>query len=241
MYNYLNGWMMVFLSKLATRPLVALALLAVALPFTTTAFADDAGVQARTNVNHSGLYVGAEYLNLTSNRSKDELEAILREATPVTVQRLEEDTDGGTVYIGWGFNQYVGLELGYADLGSFESRIQVSGANLDDLADALERHHPAGGSGAFLRLHLNMPLTDEISWYVRPGVLRIEGSEVILRTTGSNSQTVRTSSQDDTVFWSSLGARWAFTPNISANLALHLIEVEQRTLSGWGLGLAYQF
>lgn len=218
---------------------LSLALLASALPF-TPAVADSIH-QPRANINHSGLYLGAEYLNLTSHRSKDELEALLRQTAPVTVQTLEEDTDGATAYIGWGFNQYIALELGYADLGSFESRIAANGANLDNLADAIQRSHPAGGSGAFLRLNLNMPLTDKFSWYIRPGVLRIESSEVLLRTTGSNPQTIRTRSQNDTVFLNSLGARWAFTPNISASLALHLIDVEQQTLSGWGFALAYQF
>lgn len=197
-------------------------------------------------MNTCGFYIDAEYLLVSSRRNNNELQAELREdGFDVEVMGLDSDTSGGSLQVGWRFNRFIGLELGYADFGDFDSRLQIgSDTNFDAFVDAVNREHPAGGNGGFLRASITLPLSETVAISLRPAVLVLDDRDIVIRRVnqqGEVLQTINVADESETVFWGSVGVNWRVWGGLNVSTHLHFIETDQTPLHAAGLGIGYQF
>jgi opacity protein-like surface antigen len=196
-------------------------------------------VSAAASVADSGFYAGAAYglaeVDGTASGGGGAAIGFLDEIESLPIDGLPFDDDDGAfgAHLGYDINRYVGIELGYTDLGQF-----VSGR----LASASEPPQIDIESFSLLaRLHY--PLTDTISatWHLGftessfdvEGTVRFGG----LFPNPQVREVPFTPVDDETGYRWGFGADWRFTPHVSVGLEFSRYDVKVLELDAYGVRL----
>lgn len=114
--------------KIKTPYLLSLAVLAAALP--SAAFAD-AG-------NWYGLVgAGASSYGNSSNDENSLVSGLAQEGITATAN-VDDNATGWTLGVGYKFNRYVAVELGYVDFGSANATVNVTQPQVFSLSESVE-------------------------------------------------------------------------------------------------------
>ena len=165
-----------------------------------------------------------------------------------------DDTDlGVAVGVGYSFNEYVALELGYMYMGeaSASGTGSLSGTyNGSAFSSTGTFNATAEGQALYLGPELSLPLMDnKLNLRLRGGVLqwRVDadisatGSLTYGGTTYAGSATA-SDSKDGTNFYAGGGASYSVTDNIDVRADYtHLNDVWDRNVSFISAGLVYNF
>jgi len=144
-----------------------------------------------------------------------------RESTIVNGAATSSDfdaTDGAwKAFAGWRFNDYVGIEAAYADLG--KSRLVTHTLSIDQLVGAIDirRRITAYGADAVLAL----PIGPQFALFGRAGAFRthlvadasLDGG--IVFTNGPDTERSRTTTFNETVGHFGVGGEWRWRPDVA--------------------------
>ncbi len=107
-----------------------------------------------------GLYVGLGGGLSQSDSDQAQLQSELTaagNATGISVN-FDEESQAGKVFVGYYFTNNFGAEVGYSDLGKFDSTISATPSNAQQFTSDVTRLHPVSASGVYaagvLRLNL---------------------------------------------------------------------------------------
>lgn len=141
-----------------------------------------------------------------------------------------------TLYAGYQWNAYLGVELGYRDLGEVETRLTGTAVDINDYLTSANTVHPRSADGYTFALHGRYALTDNAHVFIRGGLFYIRSQ---YNATGQGQQ-ARRRDEDRQGFWG-LGYSHALNEHWELRLSWEHFKVEDENISAWGLGIKYQF
>jgi hypothetical protein len=163
------------------------------------------------DVARKGFYLGFGMGKTDSSMSANEFGTdLVNLGYNVSNVTIDEDSFGWKIYAGYMFNQYIGAQLGWLDLGKLESQFTASVApnQIDDLLRASTNLLPGRGKGVTADVVLQYPFSERFAIYGTLGMFfaapettqEVQGSGV-----GSASR-----SESDKDFAASIGVSMAF-------------------------------
>lgn len=196
-------------------------------------------VSAAGSVADSGFYASAAFalaeVDGTASGGSGTVIGFLDEIESLPIGGLSFDDDDGALgaHLGYDINRYVGIELGYTDLGKYVSG-RVASANEPPEIDI---------ESFSLMARLHYPLTDTISatWHLglTESSFDVDGS-VRLGGLFPNPQVREvpfTPLDDETGYRWGFGADWRFTPHVSVGLEFSRYDVKVLELDTYGVRL----
>lgn len=134
--------------------------------------------QADSNSSSSGFYLGASWIATTfgANDVEDDLDNALAVATfavdptLITSVDIDENDHGWKVYTGYNFNQYIGVEAGYYDLGELSADFDV----VDPASPIFLRSTATGEADAFALFGTARYSRNGFTVFVKGGLARVE-------------------------------------------------------------------
>lgn len=188
----------------------------------------------------SGWYLGGQLGLATTDTSDSNLDSLYQQAGIDADSTKVDDNDMAySLFIGYQFNQYFGLEAGYMDLG--ERKVDFSGQTLDLEAyyDLAEHVYPETADGLSINLVARYPLTEDFNIAGKLGYFDWEMDAV---TTEINGQPhVGDDNRSGGDVW--LGAELGYQLNeqSEAYLSYQYIPLQEDDVSVIALGVRYWF
>jgi len=221
-------------ARAATAATVGLALLLMVAVGDNTAVADDS--------SEVGFYVGGGIGSATSDASASSFADDLGAAGyAVSDVSLDDSATGFKVFAGYMFNEYVGLQGSYIDLGQLDS--ELTAAVRPDEVDALLAVSadllPGRGRGWLADLVLQYPFSDRFWVYGTVGVFFAEPSTtqtIIVGGTGSATQ-----SGNDNDIAASIGLKFSLSDTSSIKVGYERYEIDGNTTDFPMVAFTYAF
>ena len=192
--------------------------------------------------DQKGFYAGAAVGNATSDVSASSFaDGLTAAGYNVSDVSLDDSATGFKIFAGFMFNEYVGVQGSYVDLGQLESEFTASvppdqiDALLATGADLL----PGRGRGWLADLVLQYPLSDRVSVYGTAGVFFSEPETtqtVVVGGTGSASQ-----SDNDNDFAGSIGFIFSLSDRSSILVGYERYEIDDNTTDFPMVAFSYSF
>jgi OOP family OmpA-OmpF porin len=189
-----------------------------------------------------GFYIGAGVGSAANDVSTASFGQGLADAG-YTVTDVVID-DGGTgfkVYAGYMFNQYIGAQGSYVDLGDIDSSFTASVPpdQIDDLLDTAAALLPGRGKGFLADLVLQYPFSDRFAVYGTAGVFFAEPETT--QTVVSGGEGTKSRSDDDTDFAGSIGIKISFLESSSIKIGYERYSIDGDTIDFPMAAFTYSF
>ncbi|MEI7970523.1 MAG: outer membrane beta-barrel protein [Betaproteobacteria bacterium] len=180
--------------------------------------------------DHSGLYVIGTFGVSQGNDSSASLARATADVGAITSSTVEAKRYNGSILVGYRFNEFFGIEGGFADLGRIS--LQAAGAGGSFTSTAKIRGAVGGVVG-------HLPINDDMSVYGRVGL-------VYARTAYESNEPFKDTSNATRAYWG-LGLQMDIDRNLFARLEYTRFNNLGSTASGQGAynhyvaGIGYLF
>jgi len=151
--------------------------------------------------------------------------------------KIDENSFGGSIFLGYQFNSYFALEAGYLDFG--EREVTFS-SQTDDIAayyDSAEHIYPQSADGLYVSVIASWPITEDLKLSAKLGYFDWEGDYITFDEQGNQGSD--NISDKDMLLSGELNYR--LTEKTQLFLSYQRVELVRDTNDMWGLGLRYYF
>ena len=175
----------------------------------------------------NGIYVGGAIGNASTDINSTEFSAGLTAAGyNVSDVTVDDDSYGWKVYVGYMFNNYVGVQLSALDLGDLESSYTASVPpnQIDDLLRISTNLLPGRGRGLLTDLVVQYPFSNRLAAYGTLGLFFAEPeSSQTVQTGGTGSASRR---DDATDFAASIGLSLAVGERVTVKVGYEKYDID---------------
>ncbi|WP_181898425.1 OmpA family protein [Alteromonas aestuariivivens] len=185
-----------------------------------------------------GWYLGAELGYNRTGISQSRLNEFYNQSG-ITAQAVGiEKTDlGYKAFVGYQFNQYIGVEAGYQDLGTRQVNFVGEYALQQVFYDHAQTIYPESGKGVFSSLVASYPLTDNLSLAGKLGLFNWEGRYL----TNEFSQSVGSHSTSGTDLMYGVELNYRLARQWQAYIAASRINLARDQNDQLSVGVRYYF
>jgi len=221
-------------ARTTTAVSVGLVLLVMVAAGSNTAIAADN--------DQKGFYVGGAIGSATSDVSASSFaDGLTAAGYNVSDVSLDDSATGFKVFAGYMFNEYVGVQGSYVDLGQLDSEFTASVPpnQIDELLATGADLLPGRGKGWLADLVLQYPLSDSISIYGTAGVFFSEPATtqtVVVGGTGTASQI-----SDENDFAGSIGLLFSLSDRSSIKVGYERYEIDGNSTDFPMAAFSYRF
>jgi OOP family OmpA-OmpF porin len=128
----------------------------------------------------------------------------------VTINSCDDEDSSWRIFAGYQFNKYVGLELGYADLGQGEGRATVTG-----VGSGTARFEAEAWDLVMVGM---LPINERFSIFGKLGFARWDVDASATVSIPGRGTGVGSDSEDGTELTQGVGAQFNFTKNVGARV-----------------------
>lgn len=189
-----------------------------------------------------GFYVGAGFGSANGGISGSDLKRGLEDAgytvSDVTVSSADM---GWKAFVGYAFDQHIGVQLSYVDLRSLESEFTASVPpnEIDPLLETAAELLPGRGRGLLADLVLQYPFSDSWALYVTLGAFFAEPETQQTVVSGGEGQAKRKDDEND--FAASIGFKFQLNRNFGMQLGFERYEIDGIKIDFPMAGVSYRF
>jgi hypothetical protein len=142
---------------------------------------------------------------------------------------------GWRVFTGYRLTNYLGLQLGYTDLGKVGNGLRDYPDPIPML-DPSPRISPQSARGLDFGLQLKAPVTERLALSVRGGAYRWKSQQHMTRADGESN----VSRQRDSDSFFGAGAEVSFLPDLNGTVEWVRYEVAGEPIALWTVGVLYR-
>ena len=175
----------------------------------------------------TGFYMGGAIGNAVTDVDAEAFENGLVDAGfNVSDVTLGDDSYGWKIFVGYMFNDYIGLQASVLDLGGLESHLTaaVPPDQIDDLLRISTNLLPGRGRGFLADVVLQYPISDRFAIYGTLGMFLAEPSTKQTVVAGGTGSASRSEGDDD--FSASIGVSYAVGKRATVKLAWERYDID---------------
>jgi uncharacterized repeat protein (TIGR01451 family) len=191
---------------------------------------------------HKGFFIGAAIGKATSDVSASSFEAGLTAAGySVSDVTLDDSASGWKATVGYMFNEYVGVQGSYVDLGELDSQFTASVPpdQIDALLEAGTMLLPGRGEGFLADLLLQYPFSERVSGYITLGVFFAEPDSTQTVISGGTGTSMR--SDDDNDFAGSVGIKFQAGDRFDIKIGFERYDIDGNSTDFPMAAIVYRF
>ena len=139
---------------------------------------------------------------------------------------LKEDGSGWKFFVGYMFNEYVGLQLAFVDLGDLESEFTASVPpdEIDALLESGARLLPGRGRGMSVDVVFEYPASEKFAVYMTLGMFYSEPEAEQTVAQGGTGQFKRKDNEQDVA--ASIGLKFKFGNKYDLRIAYERYDID---------------
>ena len=188
--------------------------------------------------NQLGWYLGADVGIAKTDVGRREVERFFEQSQlDADVVDVDDQGNAWSAFVGYQFNTYFALELGYLDLG--ESSVDFTGqtADLDAFYDNVEHIYPQSAEGATINVVASYPLSERFKVSGKLGYFDWRGDYQ----TRESGQGVGQDSVSDHDIWYGVELNYRVANNWQAYLGFSQVNLSRDDNDVFNLGVRYYF
>lgn len=188
--------------------------------------------------NQLGWYIGADIGFAESKVNKTDIDRFFQQSgLDANSIDVDDNDTAWSAFLGYQFNSYLALELGYLDLG--ERSVDFTGRTTDRTRffDNVEHIYPQSAEGASANVVLSYPLTETVKISGKLGYFDWQGDYRTLET-GNQVGDDRVSDQD---FWYGAEINYRLASNWQLYGSFSRVKLTRDDNNRFALGLRYYF
>ncbi len=185
-----------------------------------------------------GASIGSAGGDINASRFADGLADAGYSVSDVSV---DDNSTGWKVFAGYMFNEYVGVQGSYVDLGELESEFTASVPpdEIDALLATGAELLPGRGEGFLADLLLQYPVSERVSLYLTLGIFFADPD--VSQTVVSGGTGTATRSDDDNDFAGSIGVKYSASDSFDLKVGYESYEIDGDSIDVGAVALVYKF
>lgn len=189
-----------------------------------------------------GFYMGGGLGKATSDINADKFAAgLTAEGYTVSDVTLDDSATGWKVFAGFMFNDYVGVQGSYVDLGELKSQFTASVPpdQIDALLDTAAALLPGRGEGFLADVVLQYPFSEKVAAYSTLGFFFVgpESTQTVL--SGGNGTSIRTDNDSDFAY--SIGLKFGLSESFDVRVAYERYDIDGNSTDFPMAAFVYRF
>lgn len=188
--------------------------------------------------NQVGWYLGADIGFADTNVSQTDVDRFFQQSNLAANSIAVDDNDSTwSAFVGYQFNTYFALELGYLDLGERSVDFTGSSTDRDAFFDSVEHIYPQSAEGATINLVGSYPLTERLKLSGKLGYFDWRGN---YRTNEGNNQVGRDRISDQDL-WYGVELNYRLADHWQAYGSFSRVKLSRDKNNVIALGIRYYF
>ena len=189
------------------------------------------------NAQAESWYLGGSFGVVDSDESISHLNGQLSAAgLDASASSVDDKRTGWKLYTGRDLTDYIGVELGYANLGDSNVEIKGNVTDIDTALNSVTDIHPSTAQGIFAHVKVHIPLATKTRLNLSAGPF-LWRAKYTISTTGA-SKNVDESGNSISL---GVGLSQQLTKSIQLRLEGDNFMIDGENILMWTLGAAYQF